>query len=247
MTPSGTRASRLQRWVASMLLVLCAAPATAMGDEDRYWALVVDQLEHRWQEGADSLRWDLEGWFGGDTNRLWWRAEGDSRTQGGSGGEFELHVFYARHVSAYWDFLVGARQDVVFGPGRNRERTYAVLSLEGLAPYRAELEPSLFVADDGDVSLRLTATTDLYVTQRLIAQPRFEINVAADDAREFGVRSGVNDVELGLRLRYEIRREVAPYVGVSWLRRIGSTAELARARGEGKQDLAFVAGVRFWF
>ena len=198
MTPSGTRASRLQRWVASMLLVLCAAPATAMGDEDRYWALVVDQLEHRWQEGADSLRWDLEGWFGGDTNRLWWRAEGDSRTQGGSGGEFELHVFYARHVSAYWDFLVGARQDVVFGPGRNRERTYAVLSLEGLAPYRAELEPSLFV-------------------------------------------------ELGLRLRYEIRREVAPYVGVSWLRRIGSTAELARARGEGKQDLAFVAGVRFWF
>jgi len=234
-------------------LILCAMAASLAPESSRagegseiFTSFVVDQLEHRWQEGANLARWDVEGWLGGDTNRLWVRSEGESRSSGARGGDVELQLFYGRHVAPFWDLLVGVREDIVHGAGRNRERTLAVLSAEGLAPYRIELEPSLFVSDDGDVSARVTATTDWFLTQRLIVQPRFEINAAASDAASFGVRSGLNDVELGLRFRYEIRRELAPYLGMSWVRRVGDTADLARARGEQASDVAIVVGVRLW-
>jgi copper resistance protein B len=231
-------------WAATWFI---ASASAASEDAQLFTSLVVDQLEYRSEEGVDRLRWDIEGWAGGDTNRVWLRTEGENAAAGADGGDLEVQLYYGRHVAPYWDLLIGVRQDVVFGSGRNRDRTFAVVSLEGLSPYRFELEPSLFVSDSGDLSARFTATTDWFLTQRLVAQPRFEINVAASGARGFGVRSGVNDVELGLRLRYEIRREAAPYVGVSWVRRVGDTADLARSRGEGESDLAFVAGMRFWF
>ena len=101
--------------------------------------------------------------------------------------------------------------------------------------------------EDGDVSARLTGTYDLLLTQRLIAQSRLELNVAAQEVEKFGVGAGVNDIELGLRLRYEIWREFAPYIGVSWLRQLGDTADIARREGEIVDDLALVVGVRVWF
>lgn len=246
------RAKRRICTTACALTLVASAFATALPsraeEEQRelFTSLVIDQLEHRWQEGDNAARWDVEGWAGGDTNRVWMRGEGEQRTSGPSRGDLEIALFYGRHVAAFWDLLVGVRQDVVYGARRNRERTLFALSAEGLAPYRIELEPSLYVSDDGDVSARLTATTDWFVTQRLIAQPRVEINAAASDARAYGVRSGVNDIELGLRLRYEIRREIAPYLGVSWVRRLGDTAEFARSQGDRKSDTAVVLGLRLW-
>ncbi len=233
---------------ALVLLVGGAALATAArAEEDSalFSSFIVDQLEHRWQKDSNFARWDIEAWLGGDTNRFWLRSEGDPRMAGGA-GDAEVSVYYGRQIAPFWDLLVGVRQDVVYGPGRNRERTHAVLSAEGLAPFRIELEPSLFVSDEGDVSARITATTDWYVTQRVIAQPRIELNASAGDADAFGTRSGINDVELGLRLRFELRRELAPYVGFSWIRRLGDTADLARSRGEGASDAAFVVGLRLW-
>lgn len=212
-----------------------------------FYSVQIDQLEHRWEDDADRLRWDLEGWVGGDTNRLWFRSEGDERTSGASGGDLELQLLYSRHVLPYWDFQIGVRQDVVFSAGPNKERTLAMIGFDGLAPYWFELEPALFISDDGDISARVTTTWDLFVTQRLIAQPRFEINAAASDATDFGIKSGVNDIELGLRLRYELVREFAPYVGVSWTRKLGRTADLARDEGDEPSNLSFVVGVRMWF
>lgn len=111
------------------------------------------------------------------------------------------------------------------------------------------MEPAVFVSQDGDISVRVTTTYDMFVTQRLIAQPRVEVNAAVQEVPEFGVGSGLNDLDLGLRLRYEIRREYAPYVGVSWLRRFAATADLARLTGGGGavSDLAVVGGLRVWF
>lgn len=247
MTRLGESVSRILGALA-LLVGPTALPSASRAEEESelFSSFIVDQLEYRWQEDSSFARWDIEAWAGGDTNRLWLRSEGDPRAAGGAGGDAEVSVYYGRHVAPFWDLLVGVRQDVVYGPGRDRERTHAVLSAEGLAPFRIELEPSLFVSDDGDVSARVTATTDWYVTQRLIAQPRVELNASAGDADGFGVRSGINDVELGLRLRFELRREFAPYLGVSWIRRLGDTADLARSRGEGDSDAAFVVGLRLW-
>jgi len=123
----------------------------------------------------------------------------------------------------------------------------AVFGLQGLAPYWFEVEPALFVSDKGDVSARLTATYDLLFTQRLILQPRFEFNAALSQTQQFGVAKGLNDVQLGLRLRYEISREFAPYIGLSWQRQFAATADLARAAGETASNVSLIAGLRWWF
>ncbi|HXV37828.1 MAG TPA: copper resistance protein B [Myxococcota bacterium] len=207
----------------------------------------VDQLEWRANDGHDLFRWDLHGWWGSDENKLWLKSEGDARTSRPSGGDAEIQLLYGRMISDFWDLQLGVREDFLYGAGSDHERTLAVLGLDGLAPYWFELEPALFVSDDGDFSARLTALYELRVTRRLVAQPRLEVNVAANNARKFGVRRGFNDVELGLRLRYEWFRAGAPYVGVNWLRVLGNTADLARDHGDDIDALGFVAGIRFQF
>ena len=207
---------------------------------------LADQLEYRNNEGADTLRWDTQGWYGTGFNKLWGKFEGDNETSANA-GEFELQTLYSRMIAPFWDFQVGLRHDRVYGPGPDLNRSFAVLGVQGLAPYRFEVEPALFVSDDGDVSARLVATYEMLFTQRLILQPRFETNIAASNAPAFGVGSGLNDVQLGLRLRYEFRREFAPYIGVSWKRQYGETADMTRAGGGDIDNLAFVSGVRFWF
>jgi len=143
----------------------------------------------------------------------------------------------------YWNLQAGLRQSFQSGP----DRPYAVLSVEGLAPYWFEIEGSLFLSSKGNLLARAEAYYDQRITQRLILQPRVELNFAAQDVRENRIGSGLSDAELGLRLRYEIRREFAPYVGISWERRVGDTARFRRAAGEDAQGTSFVAGIRFWF
>ena len=213
----------------------------------RFYWLGIDQLEWRGNDGPDALRWDLQGWWGTDRHKAWLKSEGEQSTEGPSAGDAEVQLLYSRMIAPFWDAQIGVRQDFLFGAGPNRERTFGVLGLQGLARYWFELEPSLFVSDDGDVSFRLAGTYDLYVTQRLVAQPRLELNAAASDASRFGIESGVNDIELGLRLRYEIRREFAPYLGVNWLRRLGDTADLARNEGEEIDVVGVVVGIRIQF
>ncbi len=246
--------------LAALALVALALPAraeTPSGAPEEWPAalhgagvqslVLVDQLEFRLNDGDDALAWEAEAWLGGDAHKLWLESEGDWNASGAPRAEAELQALYAYTWTAFWTARIGVRQDFLFGAGPDRERTFAALSLEGLAPYGFELTPEVFVSEDGDFSARLEATLDLLLTQRLVAQPRLELNAAASDAREFGVARGLNDLELGLRLRYELRREIAPYVGVSWLRKLGPTANLARDDGEGASAVGFVAGLRFWF
>lgn len=208
--------------------------------------LLVEQLEHRSNDGADTLNWDAQGWIGGDYNKLWLRTEGKDNQSGASGGEWEVQALYSRLVAPFWDFQAGLRYDRIYGT-QDHDRSFAVVGFEGLAPYWFEVTPALFLSEDGDVSARFTASYELLFTQRLILQPRFEINAASQKAEEFGVGSGVNDTELGLRLRYEIKREFAPYIGVSWSNKFGETADIARSEGEKTRDFSVMAGVRFWF
>ncbi len=157
--------------------------------------------------------------------------------------EAELQVLYSRAITAFWDIQAGVRQDFKQGPSR----TSGVIGLQGLSPYWFEVDVAAFISEDGDISARVEGEYEVLLTQRLIAQPRAELNLAAQDVEELGIGSGFTDVELGLRLRYEVRREFAPYVGVSWSRKVGETADFARVTGEEVDAVSFVIGVRMWF
>ena len=198
--------------------------------------------EYHVRNGRDGFRWDGEGWYGGDINRLTVKSEGEGAF--GKGVEqAEIQVLYSRAVDPYFNLQAGVRQDLGSGP----KRTYATVGFEGLAPYWFEVEGALFLSNKGDLLGRLEGYYDQRITQRLILQPRIELNFAAQDVPESGIGSGLSDVELGLRLRYEIVREFAPYIGVEWARKVGSTGRFARLAGDDPDLTSFVAGIRFWF
>lgn len=216
-------------------------------DDQWFGFFRAEQLEYRLQPGNDLLRWEAQGWYGGDYNRLWLKTEGEQTVEGKSEGDAEVQALYSRMIAPFWDLQVGARYDRVWGPGADTGRWFGVLGVQGLSPYEFEVEPALFVSEDGDVSARLTATTDFLITQRLVLQPRLETEVSFQDVPEFSVGQGFNYVDLGLRLRYEFRREFAPYLGINWVRWLGETEDLVRQDGGRVDDLAFVVGLRFWF
>lgn len=203
---------------------------------------MIDTLEVRPGDGPDGYAWEGEFRYGGDINRLVLKSEGE-----GAFGEHleqaEVQALYSRAIGPYFDLQAGVRQDFQPRP----RRTYATVGFEGLAPYWFEVEGALFLSNKGDVSARFEGSYDLRITQRLILEPRVEANLEAQDVPELGVGAGLSDAEVGLRLRYEIRREFAPYVGVHYERKFGETADLARAAGEDRDDLRVVLGVRAWF
>ena len=229
-----------RHWVFALLLYPILLQAQVM-DTPIIANALVDRLEYQSQEGADVLLWDAEGWVGGDYHKLWFKSEGDMAR--GHTEEAEIQALYARAIAPFWNLQMGVRHDIQPSPSR----TFAVLGIEGLAPLWFEVDAASFVSTDGDVSFRLEAEYDLLLTQRLILQPRIETNLAIQDAHKWGIGEGMNDIDLGLRLRYEIRREFAPYIGVSWQRKIGETATLARDEGENLDAVSFVTGLRLWF
>ncbi len=187
-------------------------------------------------------RWDGEAWYGGDINRFVAKTEGEG-TFGKGIESAEVQALYSRTIGPYWNLQGGIRYD--FKP--NPSRTYATFGIEGLAPNMFDLEAAAFLSDKGDVLARIEGYYDQRLTQRFILQPRAEFNLAAQDVPRDGYGAGLIDAELGLRLRYELRREFAPYFGVSWERQFGDTRRYSRAPGENTGGFSFVAGIRTWF
>jgi copper resistance protein B len=218
------------------------AIGSADEEEPLFYFFQVEEFEYRANDNQDTFNWDAQGWIGGDFNKLWLKTEGEQPIEGRL-EEAEIQALYSRKISDFFDAQVGIRYDFAPDP----ERTFAVVGIEGLAPYFFEIDAAAFVSNKGEISGRFKAEYDILLTQKLVLQPKFEMNVAVQEVEERGIGSGVNDVELGLRLRYEIVREFAPYVGVDWTRDLGQTADFSRAEGEDVNTLSFVAGVRFWF
>lgn len=218
-----------------LLAVSGAVPAA----EPLVWFTQADRLEYRSDD--ESWLWDMQGWVGGDERKIWWKTEGD--IDGDNVTDTELQLLYSRAISPFFDLQLGLRHDMEPDPNR----TFAVIGFQGLAPQWFEIDTAIFVGDDGDLAARFEAEYDLLLTQRLILQPRFEFNIGATKVPELALGSGIRDTQLGLRLRYEIRREFAPYFGVSWSRAWGNTADLVEARGEDSDSLSFVVGARIWF
>ncbi len=204
--------------------------------------VLIDRLEAGFADEVDTYVWDAQGWYGGDYNRFWVKTEGEGE-QGKSPESAELQMLFSHRFAAFWDWQVGVRHDFEPRPTQN----YLVLGLQGVVPYEFEWDSALFVNDEGDVAARIEAEYDLRITQRLIVQPRLELNAAATDNQELGIGSGISSTEFGIRLRYEFVREFAPYIGVSWARLYGDTADFARSEGEPRSVTSVVVGVRAWF
>ncbi|UZW55836.1 copper resistance protein B [Sphingobium sp. JS3065] len=204
--------------------------------------LMLDRLEYRRGGGADGYHWEGEGWIGGDIDRFAFKSRGEGAIDGPL-EHAEVQALYSRAINPWFNLEAGVRHDIRPGP----QRTYAVAGLEGLAPYWFEVGAQAFLSDKGDAHLRLEASYDQRITQRLILQPAAEVDIAAQDVPELGIGSGLSGIELGLRLRYEVAREFAPYIGVNWERKLGDSARFARAQGEGASATSFVMGARFWF
>ncbi len=198
--------------------------------------------EYHVRDGRDSIEWDGEGWYGGDINRLWVKSEGEG-SPGGSLGTMELQTLYSRAIDPYWNIQAGLRYD--FKP--NPSRVYATVGLEGLAPSFFDVEGALFLSNKGELMGRAEAWYDQRITQRLILQPRVEVDLAAQNSRDIGVGAGLSKGEVGVRLRYDIRREFAPYVGVQYSRAFGRTRRYLIEEGEHPAGWSLLTGVRFWF
>ncbi len=203
--------------------------------------LLINQLEWQDGEGDGALNWDIKGWVGGDIDRLWLRSEGERSA--GRTESAEVQALWGHAISPWWDFVGGVRQD--FKPGNGQ--TWAAFGAQGMALYNFEAEATLFVGEAGRTAARLEGDYDILLTNRLILQPTAELNFYGRNDPQRGVGSGLSDSELGLRLRYEVRREFAPYVGVTWNRSYGQTAQYARDEGEDTRQLRWVVGVRLWF
>jgi copper resistance protein B len=202
--------------------------------------VLFDQLE--WQ-GADSggLRLENTSWIGGNLTRLWVRAEGE--TEDGDVESVSVEVLGGRSFSRWWDVVAGVRQG--FRPGD--PQTWAAVGIQGLAPYWFEIEATGYVGAGGRTLARFEAEYDLLLTNRLVLQPVVEVEVHGKRDTERGVGAGLGSIETGLRLRYEIRREFAPYVGLVWDRKLFGTADLAREHGEGIGGAKLAFGLRTWF
>lgn len=225
-------------------------PSPVNDQENRLFTLV-DVLEYRTStgggQGRGDYRWDIEGWYGGDYNRIWFKSEGQRDTAFKADYDVDFQLLYGRFVQKYYDFQIGPRVETQLFRGRNVTRGLASIGIEGLVPYSYDLEANLFIDQNGAVSARLSLTKDLLLTQRLILQARFETNAAIQRVEEFTTGSGLNNLEFGVRLRYEIRREFAPYMGVSMDRSFAETATLVRQEGGSPSQIRFAVGVRMWF
>lgn len=201
--------------------------------------VLFDQLEWRGTHKSGAL--DNTSWVGGDVNRFWLRAEGEM--EDGRVDNASLHALWGHSVSRWWDVVAGVRQD--FEP--EDSQTWAAVGLQGLAPYWFELQATGYLGAGGRTHARLEAEYELLLTNRLIVQPLVEVELygKADPSRSIG--AGLSSVETGLRLRYEIRRELAPYIGITWDRKFFGTADLIRAEGGDVNRARVAIGVRTWF
>ena len=200
-----------------------------------------DRLEAQAREGRNGYLWDVQGYYGTPTDRFWFKSEGE-----GAFGErvedAEVQALYSKAIAPFWDVQAGVRQELA-GP----DRTHAVVGVQGLAPYMFEIDAALFLSHRGDLTARIEGEIDQRITQRLILQPRVEVALSAQNIPELGIGAGIDGVEAGLRLRYEIVREFAPYIGVEQTWRLGNSADFSRANGEDPSVTNYVVGIRFWF
>jgi copper resistance protein B len=238
MRTRGAKFRLLGLWLG---FVVSSVGFAATEDDPLLMKAMVDQLELRLTSGDNPLAWEGEVWLGKDLNKLWLKTEGEYVN--GDVEDAELQLLYSRAIAAFWDFQAGWRGDLRPRPDRN----WLAVGFKGLAPYFFAVDAAIFIGGSGRTAARIEMEYEMLLTQRLILTPEFETNLYGKKDVELGIGSGLSDVEIGLRLRYEIRREFAPYIGLNWWKKYGDTADFAEAAGQETDDLQVTLGIRAWF
>ena len=221
-------------WISFVVLLVIFKSAAAQDDQMIYNKFIAERFEYEGNGQLHLFKWDIQDWIGNDDHKLWIKTEGDYSGDQGIFGRADLQLLYSRSISPYWDFQIGARR--AFEP----ERTYdAVIGFQGLAPFFIQVDSAMFINQKGNVLGRLSLAYDMLLTQRLVLMPRIEVNVASEDIENRGVKAGVTEFEAGMRLRYEIVREFAPYIGFDYVEE--------ESLLEHHHSVRFVTGVRFWY
>ena len=216
-------------------------------DDRLYGHVLLDQFEQRLGSGKEPYtRWDAQGWIGNDFHRLWIKSEGRANANAdgnGKVGDGKTELLYDRPITPFFDLQAGVRYDLDSKPGR----AWGALGVQGLAVGFWNVSATAYVGGNGRLALNTNASYDYYLTQRLVLQPQFETNWYSkeDDARRIG--SGLSDIDSGLRLRYEISRKFAPYIGVTYQKWFGNTADIRRSNGSPIKDFRVAVGLRLWF
>ena len=223
------------------VLLLSPMAMAGMDDDPTLFSAMIDKLEYRATDGDNPVVWDADAWLGKDLNKLWFKTEGEIAD--GTTEDAWAELLYSRGIAPYWDVQVGWRHD--FRP--EPQRDWLAVGIKGLAPYWFEVDATAYARTDGSLFARLDVEYEFMITQRLILSPELEVDVFSRKDEQRGIGSGLSTAELGLRLRYEIRREFAPYIGVNWEKSFGDTADFARDEGESTSALQFVVGIRAWF
>ena len=232
----------MKKTLTALAALTLAGNALAAGGDDPILAKVmIDQLERRYTDGANPWVLEADAWIGRDLHKLWFKTEAE-RVDGET-EEAEVQALYSHAIAPYWDLQAGWRHDAMPKPSRD----WLTVGLEGLAPYWFEVNAAAFIGGNGQLAARLQGEYEWLFTQRLILSPELEMNLHSKDDAAVGVGSGISDMQLGLRLRYEIVPEFAPYVGVNWTKKFGDTADFARDEGEDTADTQVVVGIRAWF
>jgi len=218
-----------------------AIPRPRFADEQNFGMLLVNRLESVNTDTNTTTTYDLQAWYGRDYDRLVLKAEGD--IDNGKLEDASTELLWGHAVAAFWDTQLGLRHDSGEAPSRN----WLAVGIQGLAPYWFEVDATAYVGQDSRTALSLEVEYELLFTQKLILQPRLEANWYGKRDPDRGLGKGLTDISAGLRLRYEIRREFAPYIGIEWANKFGETRDLARAAGQDASETRYLAGLRFWF
>jgi copper resistance protein B len=224
-----------------MALATVSNAQAAAADDPLLTKVVIDQFEQDVSHGENAQSWSAQAWLGHDLYKFWLTTEGERSDNQTTDAQVEL--LYSRAFAPYWDWKVGVRKD--FKPTPSTER--AVLGVQGLAPYYFEIDAEIYLGKDGNTAFTFEAEYELMLTQRLVLSPEIEVNLYGQNDPEIGSGSGLSQVEAGLRLRYEIIREFAPYVGLTWSKKYGKTADYAALEGESSTEKQVVVGFRAWF
>ena len=210
--------------------------------------ILFDRFEYTRTNDEENIGvWDMIGWYGGDTYRLYFKSEGENKQDDGEPTDLErAELLASKLIAPFWEFQAGIGTRGTLSSESNMEN-YAVISLYGVAPYQFEMDNSIVINEDGDVSFSVEAEYEIRVTQTSFLQPRLALAGSLSESERFDRPSGFNSIRIGLRYRYEFAREFAPYAGIYWSRSLGNSADIARKNGESVSETGLVVGARFWF
>ncbi len=228
---------RLSILALATVVIPAYAESPAFGEDLTFSSVAIDRLEQQFD--IDIALLDVEAWYGTDAHKFVAKLDAEV----GNDTDYELELLYGKPFSAYFDFQIGLQ---IIDDGGTAVAGL-VAGFEGMTPYRIELDASATITEDGGALLSAEFERDFLLSEKLILQPRVEIDAALNDVDELGIASGFSNISVDLRARYEIHRKFAPYIGVSWQRALGDTGRLLEAVGGDKNVTAMVAGVAFWF